>query len=274
MTTKHILIALAMFAALTMVSCKNNKKSQEPTQEEIQAQKVALADSVLAEIDAITNEYLLAVDNSAAFSNFKLTEEEKMVKPDYLLDPSVANTLVTKSQKVNALAMYLVDMQLRKAYDMPLDETKEAVSKLAADINHPFDEKVASDIEIPVSEKIRKEYEESKKNGDLAYFWQFQNAVVCEVSYLMAQNPELFLSKTTEEQWQAFRNRIKFKYAALSKLAQYDEEIAMIHQLNESNFPYSSREEMREVNKTKESAKQYRGANKDKIVEKRNALLK
>jgi len=55
MKNTHILIAVAMVAALSMVSCKNNKKaeSQEPTQEEVQEMKQALADSVLAEIDAI-----------------------------------------------------------------------------------------------------------------------------------------------------------------------------------------------------------------------------
>jgi len=115
-----------------MVSCKNNKKSQnqEPTPEEIQAQKVALADSVLVQIDAIYENFQKASEESFKIGELILTEEESMIKPDYLLEPSFANTLVTKSQKVNALGIYLMDLAARIIYDMPLDETKEVITSI------------------------------------------------------------------------------------------------------------------------------------------------
>jgi len=128
------LIALVAICCAMMVSCKNTKTT-EPTPEEIQAQKVALADSVLAEIDAFADEYMLASDNAFFIADYELTEEEKLVKPDYLLEPSFANTLVTKSQKVNALAFYLADIQVRKLYDMPMEEAKEVIAKLAIELN-------------------------------------------------------------------------------------------------------------------------------------------
>ncbi len=108
MIKNNILIALAMLAVLTMVSCKNNNKkaqSQDPTQEEVQEMKQALADSVLAEIDAFVDEYIDASSKSFKIRDLELTENEKSVRPDYLLDPSVANNLVTRSQKINALVI-------------------------------------------------------------------------------------------------------------------------------------------------------------------------
>jgi len=59
-------------------------------------------------------------------------------------------------------------------------------------------------LKMPLSEKIKKEYEACRERGDLAYFWQFQYAIMIETGYIIAHNPELFFSKITEEQWQAF----------------------------------------------------------------------
>jgi len=267
---KHTLslIALVAICCAMMVSCKNNK-SNDPTPEEIQAQKVALADSVLAEIDAFAEEYMLASKNTFRIPSFELTEEEKMVKPDYLLEPSIASTLVTKSQKVNALAIFLTDVSVRKIYDMPLDETKEVIAKLAIELNHPF----IPDYEMLESEIIKKEYETCRERGDLAYFWQFQNAIVAEVGYVIAQNPELFFRKITEEQNQAFVKRTIEKNMAMRELAKYDEEMAGVLEIYNNTKLVSSDEEKAIVYDSIESSKQYFIANKDKFIAKRNALL-
>jgi len=146
------LITCAAVCCAMMVSCKN-AKTAEPTQEEIQAQKQALADSVLAQIDAIADEYFVVSESAFRIPEFKLSEEEKMVKPDYLLEPSFANTLVTKSQKVNAMAIYIVELAIRKIYDIPMDEAKEVIAKLAVELNYevPYDD-IAN---LPRSEERR-----------------------------------------------------------------------------------------------------------------------
>ncbi len=272
MKTNYILIALAMIAALTMVSCKNSNKkaqSQEPTQEEVQEMKQALADSVLTYIDAIADEYFVASENTFRIPNFELSEEEKMVKPDFLLEPSFANTLVTKSQKINALGIYLIDLAARIIYDMPLDETKEVITKLAVELNLDAN----TDFEMPLSEKIKKEYENSKARGELAYFWQFENAIIAETGYILAQNPELFFSHITEEQWQQYLKRTDEKNKAMRELARYDEEMATVWEIFSQNSPVSSPEELSKVSASIESEKQFRIANKDKFIAKRNALL-
>jgi len=84
-----------------MVSCKNNNKktqSKNPSQEEVQEMKQALADSVLAEIDAFADQYSDAASKAFRLQAMELTDDEKQVKPDYLLDPSLVSKFVTKSQ--------------------------------------------------------------------------------------------------------------------------------------------------------------------------------
>jgi len=274
MKINYILIALAMVAALTMVSCKNNKKtqSQEPTQEEVQEMKQALADSVLAEIDAIVDEYCIAFENDFRFRGFELTEAEKLIKPDYLLDPSVSNELITKSQKINAIAFYMVDLGVRILYDMPVDEAKETIAKLASDVNIPIDLN-DYDINIPRSERTRNQYNMLKENEEVTYFWQFHNAAIKETYYIIVQNPELFFSKITEEQWQQYVKRTNEKNKAMRELAKYDEEMAAVLEIFNQNRVVSSDEEKAKVSASIETHKRHLIANKDKFIENRNALL-
>jgi len=277
MKKSYILITMAIIAALSMVSCKNNNnnkkaQSQEPTREEVQEMKQALADTVLAEIDAIADKYLTATLNGIHFGDFELTENEKLIKPDYLLDPSVVSNLVTKTQKVNALAILSVESIIRRLYDMPLDDAKEVVAKLAMDINHPIDIDCYNG-KTPRSERIKMEYEKCKEKGDVSYFWQFHYAIYCEMACLLAQDPHLFFSKITEEQYEFFHQRFLHLIKAMETLAQYDEEMATLNEFRNKTRLSSSREEWEKNNSTLESAKQFRIANKDKFIARRNALL-
>jgi len=275
MKSTYILIALAMVAALSMVSCKNNNKnaqSQDPTQEEVQTMKQALADSVLADIDAFAEAYNSAAANSFSFRNLELTESEKLAKPDYLLDPSVANNLVTKAQKVNALAFYCIDLGVRILYDMPTDETTEAIAKLAMEVNFPMDIDNLQE-KTSLGDRMRIAYDQCKENGDVALFWAFQEAFIIETGYILAHNPELFFGKITEDQWKAFNKRLDENTKAMYKLAKYDDEMAAVLQIRDRNRVFSSDEERAKVHATLESVKQSHIANKDKFIAQRNARL-
>jgi len=267
------LFALVAICFAMTVSCKNAKKSA-PTQEEIAAQKQALADSVLAEIDSLTDHFFDVSSKSFILNTLGLTTAEKMVKPDYLLDPALVGNFVTKTQKVNALAFYIVDYGVRRLYDMPQEENKEAIAKLAADLNHPIDIDFMTSKE-PGSEKlkIRKEYEICRERGDVAYFWHFQNAVMVETGYVMSQNPEIFLSKITEEQWQCFCARMSDGMKAVEELAPYDEEMAQIKENRSKNRVAASDEERVRRDNSKEAALQYYLSHKDEYAAIRNSIL-
>jgi len=273
MKKSYILIALAMVAALSVVSCKcSSNKSQEPTQEEVQEMKQALADSVLAEIDEIAERYWDAQGKSSIIQSTILTDEQKMIKPDYLLDPSVANTLVTKSQKINALAISVVDIAVCKVYDMPYEELQEAAAKLAADLNVPFDVQFSNG-NAPLSEKIKATYNACKERGEVSLFWQFENAGIYETNYIISQSPEVYLGKITDEQWQAFYKARHARLDAVAKLAKYDEEMALLAEFSNNNKVKASIEDKNRKNQSIEFAKHFYSANKDKYATKRNALL-
>jgi len=275
MNKSYILIALAMVAALSTVSCKcssNKTEQQEPTPEDVQEMKQVLADSVLAEIDALAEQYIDISSKSFRIKTMELTDEEKLVKPDYLLDPANANKFVTKSQKVNALAIYAMEMGLREIYEMPMEDTKAAIAQLAAEVNFPF-ELDKQDADVPLSELIKAEYAKCKDNGDLALFWQFQNAILCEISYILAQNPDLLFSRIPEKQWKNYCQRRSINKKAMIELAKYDAEMATLFEFLTNVRVIKSDEEWAEVNSSLESAKQIRIANKDKYIARRNALL-
>jgi len=254
-----------------MVSCKN-AKTAEPTPEEIQAQKQALADSVLAEIDAFAERYFDASSHCFKVGGLELSEKEKNVKPDYLLDPSIVNTFITRSQKINALAIYYVERALRKAYDMPQEEVKDAIAKLALELNYPIDVDFWMS-DAPTSEKVKREYNAFKERNELSFFWQFQNAIIRECDYIIAQNPELFFSKITEDQWLAFNTNRNTEVNAIDELAKYDEEMALFCEFRNKSRITVPKEEIHQKNASLESARQYYVTYKDVYIAGRNALL-
>jgi len=269
------LIALAALCCTLMAACQNNNKktqNQEPSQEEIQVQKQALADTVLSQIDAIAEQMFDASKKGFKIKEMELTPEEKAIKPDYLLDLSAANSMVTKSQKVNALAIYVIDYSVRRIYDMPLEEAKQTIIKLAAEVSNSFDaDKYLN--ETTLSEKLRVVYENCKKNGELVFFWQYCYATSMETGYVIANNPELFFSKITDEQWHNFEAvYLSLKKAAM-ELAKYDDEMAQVVDFILKNRIIVTDDKRVQVNNSVESAKQFRIANKDKYIARRNALL-
>lgn len=265
MKKQYIFIAMAMVVALTAVSCKN--KSQEPTMVDVQEQKSEIKDDILERIDGFSAQYIDASNNAFNLCEFELTDAEKKLKPDYLLDPSEANKLITRLQKTNAMAIYMVELGVRELYGMPVNETKEVITKLASDIGYPLD------LEAKPSETIQKDYKICKDRGDMAYFWAFQNAISKETNYIIANNPDLFFSKITEPQWQAYYESTEHMWSAIEELAPYDAEASAILQWRNDNRLTKSGEEWKNVNSSIQTAKEFHIANKDKFINSRNALL-
>ena len=108
-----IIIALMVLAVLA-VSCKCQKSSEktETVKSEeavVDATKAVLADDVLTLLNDYAEDFIANFVEIHPVFTANLTPEEKLVRPDWFLDPAKLNELVTKSQKVNALAILLVD---------------------------------------------------------------------------------------------------------------------------------------------------------------------
>jgi len=272
MKKSYIIIAFAIAAGFLFSACVNNNKKTQDSQaapENAQSQKAALADSVLASIDAIAEEYFDATSKCFRLRNIELSDNEKLVKPDYLLAPSAANDLLTKTQKVNALAYYIVEYGLRKAYDMPLEEAKATILKLATDINYPIDFDLAN-----YETQIRQIYRKCKENEELTYFWQFQHAIIAEFSYITSRDPEFFFKKITPEQRKSFVDRTSAYIKAMKRISQYDDEMAYAYFLFKKYRIFPSDEQMMEIYGSTDSIIQFQTENKDKYAARRNALIK
>ena len=262
-----------MVAAMT-VSCKNNNKkaakTAEANAEVVEAAKTILADDVLAKIDEIGKPYIdeIGENRFASIISSHMTEEAKLVKPDYLLEPSEINSLVTKTQKVNALAILIADRTMMEAYEMPIEEANEAIARLMAEIGTAFS--IENENDKTISEKITERYQKCKESGDLALFWQFHFAMMNEFSYLICQNPDLFFDNLTEEQHQSFRKRIGTTREVVEILAEYDPELKLAWDTY-SKFRIDNPDE---VYNSIEAAKEYQISRKESLTARRAEMLK
>lgn len=269
---KYIVMATAIMSALTMGACKNNKEAQEPDPEDVLVQKQEVADSVLNQIDALADKVAETASKSFKFSTLELSEAEKLVKPDYLLDPSAASTFVTRLQKINALAYYAVEYGVRLLYDMPVEEANGAIAKLAAEIGYPIDTELLHS-DIPVSEMIKKEYQLCKEMGDIESFWVFQCALIFHTDYIIASNPELYIPKITEEKLQKFNLNLEYVNNAATTLAPYDVEMAfLLKEIKEWDL-LTTESEWDEAFATGSTTAQFYIGNKKAIIERRNRMI-
>lgn len=277
MKKSYLLIALAVVATMT-VSCKNSnsKKSEKQgeTKDIVAVAKVILADDVLATIDQLAETYITSAEPGDILSQVvsDLNDKEKLLKPDYLLDPAETYNLLTRKQKINALGTMLPERIVREAYDLPMDEFKAAAARLMADVNFPISMDMVNK-EIPFSERVKKAYEVCKERGDLSYFWQFEFAVINSTFYLISRNPDLFLRNVTEEQYLAFDKRFRSLRSALLELAKYDEEIAGVVEMHDKHKS-AGNDELDERYGTFEGFKQQIVDKKDIYAAVRNEMLK
>ena len=264
----YLFIALAMVAGMT-VSCKNNKNA-EADAEVVEAAKTILADDVLATLDEYAKNCVDETGNVniPEIISSNLTEEEKLVKPDYLLEAEEANALVTKSQKVAALAILHIERNIRQAYGVSTDETDATIAHLTAELNDPIS---ADDHnKLTPSEKVKKTYEQCKENGDVSYFWQFVLALQTEFDYLISKNIDVVFRNLTEEQYQSVRKRFFAVADAVRTLAEYDPEV------KQAWDAYNAGGKIVDdvPNETMEDAKNFFKEMKDTIAARRAALLK
>ena len=125
---KKLSILAVAFAAIVFAGCGNKTaknteladsvvKSFE--QEQIEASIKMHVDSLASEVGKLKQLPFLQKDNEGSF---KLTKEEKQVKPDYLLNPAVAENATTLAEKYRMMAALEVDKSIAKPYEMPLED--------------------------------------------------------------------------------------------------------------------------------------------------------
>ena len=265
---KFSILAIA-FAAIVFAAC-GGKKSAETTEEvdslksfeqqQIEASIKMHMDSIAAELGRIQHPSFIQESDKGGF---ELSKSEKQVKPDYLLAPSIAQKTTTLPEKYRVLSALSVDKRIAAAYEMPVEEYDEAITKLVAEINDPSFKDIEK--QSSIFETTSDLYNEMEKNGRINYFWQLAAAALVEELYIVNQNSEKFLSTFNDETASNVTFRIILVLDAINRLTEYDEEIKPI---DEALSPLS----VLNATTVAEMKSQLEAA-KDQIVAARNAIV-
>ena len=224
---KKITFFAVVIAAMAFTACGGNKRAQTTEETDSlkafeQAQieeKIKLElDSLAAEVGRLKN---LPIVQSGE-NGVQLTAEEKKVKPDYLLAPSLSEDATTLAEKYRVLSALSVDKSIAKLYEMPTEEYEAAITKLAADINDPSF-KVLDDTST-IFETGQKLYDAMNENGRINYFWQIVASSLVEEIYVISQNTEKFITAFDDDSAANVTFRIVLLSDAVSRLSQYDPE--------------------------------------------------
>ena len=225
---KKLSVLAIAFAAIAFAACGGKKSAQaeEATdsvksfeQQQIEASIKMHVDSIASELGKLKTLPFLQEGKDG----ITLTKQEKQVKPDYLLTPSVADEATTLSEKYRILSALSVDKKIAALYEMPTEDYEKAITKLASDINDPSF-KAIEDANT-IFETTTPLYDEMEKNGRINYFWQLAAAALVEQLYVINQNSEKFLSNFNDDAAANVTFRIVLILDAVNRLAQYDPDI-------------------------------------------------
>lgn len=234
---KKITTILAVAAlCLVAASCGQNKKNQKVVEQEKSQAELNQEALVKMHLDTLSNDIsnLQAMGIIANVKDGKivLSEQEKKLKPDYLVDPSVADNLQTLSQKYRAIAILACDKEIAKLYGMSTDAYDKALIKLYADVN---DSNLKDVIDSPdFGEALKAYYQASKQNGRIELFWDATAAAIVEELYIAAQNTEKFLVGFDDDSASNISYHITLLSIAIEDLATINSEY---ESLNESMQP-------------------------------------
>jgi hypothetical protein len=225
---KKLSILAVAFAAIAFAACGNKTaknteladsvvKSFE--QEQIEASIKMHVDSLASEVGKLKQLPFLQKDNEGSF---KLTKEEKQVKPDYLLNPSVAENATTLAEKYRVMAALEVDKSVAKLYEMPLEDYDKAITKLAADINDPSFKVLENSDAAETPQAL---YDAMNENNRINYFWQVAAASLVEQIYCASKNSDKFLAAFDDDAAANTTFRVVLILDALNRLSEYDPDI-------------------------------------------------
>ena len=200
---KKLSIYAVALAAMALTACGGNKSAQTAEeaqdtksfeQEQIEMLVKADLDRLAASIARLPK--LTIVQEGE--NGIQLTEQEKQVKPDYLLDPSTTSAdAATLAEQYRTLSALSVDKQIAALYGMPTDSYESAIAKLMADTGDPSFKVLDNAGDVHQTGEAL--YNAMNENGRINSFWQMVATSLIEELYVMTQNTDKFLTVFTDE---------------------------------------------------------------------------
>jgi len=236
---KKILVPILMLSALLFVqscSCESENERKERAKAaaeaeqntQLEADKQVVRDEIDALIAATEGIRMAPFVTATEDGRFVLTEKEKMVKPNYLIDPATTGKLVTLSQKYHVCAMLAVDMVIANLYDMPLVDMKEAEAKLLLDLNDEAFNNFANtpwhDLET-ASDAMVMTIEDEYAAGRQDFYWEAVAASFIEQLYIITRDVDKFMPMFTDESVYNFTYNFVYLREGLMTLVSHNPEM-------------------------------------------------
>jgi len=209
-------------------SCTCSNKKAENTQKQQDNPQEALIDTLEAEVKKFVD--LASKLNPAPFVEkdskgvLSLTEKEKMVKPDYLINPTDVRTLTSLSQKYRAVAVLGVDRIIADLYEMPVVDFDDAIFALIAEIH-----------DGAISQFMEKRHFNSDDlnrliSGEYAigrgkFAWEFLAASIVEQLFVLSVNFEKLLPMFDDSNVESFSYNLSIIHEAFDALCQTEEDM-------------------------------------------------
>lgn len=211
---------------LCLCACTGNKTSNNDALAD--SANIELQETVVNHLDSLAcilcdSTQLASIHSIFDAEALNLTDVQKMVKPDYLLENKDFEDLVTLSEKYRANAMAMVDSRVKLLYSLDSSSDYIAyVERLQADIaDKAFEEMKAKGHEdFFVPDTYMQLYDEMKKAGRLQYFYESTTAMLVETLYILSKNDDVLVSKLSDEQTQALVRNLSAVTEATDLLAQ------------------------------------------------------
>lgn len=239
---KKFTFAVIAFAILALPSCKNDKKGDaeeafDPaTTTEEMINEEALEADVATLIESAKQIKPVPFIQAQKDGTLALSEKEKMVKPDYLLNPSVADNLATLYQKYRAVGMLTADKNIAEMYEMSIADYNETIFKLLTDIDDPalfnFYTMPSYDIESDREAYelfVDQEYDEGRAN----FFWDGITAAIIEQLYILTRDVDKFMPMFTDQLASDITFNFVCVHDGLMKMVQYYPEMVSLNQVLE-----------------------------------------
>ncbi len=198
---KKLTVILLALAVVILPSCKNQSKkkaAQEAGTTEISQKEKLVTEELKLNLQALSESVGKMKSVPFIYSSngsVKLSPKEKLVKPEYLLDPALVADLVTLTQKYRAVAMLSVDKAVAELYDLPVKEYEENTAKVAMDINDAALKTFAEKLQANqgVGEAFTDFYDAEIEANRAPFFWEAMAAGMVEQLFVCTKNLEKFL---------------------------------------------------------------------------------
>lgn len=213
-------------AMACLCACTGNKNNNDASLTE--AEVIELEETVVNHLDSLANILCDSTQLASYYSllepsSIELTDDQKLVKPDYLIENKDIESLVTLSEKYRAHAIAMVDSRVTKLYGM--DNSSEFVS-LIERLEAEIADKAISDMaannhrDVFMPETYVQFYENMKEAKRLPYFYESTTAMVVETLYILSKTDDTLVSQLSDDQSQALVRHLNVVTDAIDVLSQ------------------------------------------------------